>query len=26
MTRRLTGENTIFWRTPTRPHQPQIPG
>ncbi|MFQ6199160.1 IS5 family transposase [Streptomyces sp. NPDC000405] len=26
MARRLTGENTISWRDPAKPHQPQIPG
>ncbi len=26
MARRLTGETTISWRDPTKPHQPQIPG
>ena len=26
MARRLTGENTISWRDPAKPHQPKIPG
>ncbi|GGZ30123.1 hypothetical protein GCM10010300_86150 [Streptomyces olivaceoviridis] len=26
MARRLTDENTISWRDPAKPHQPQIPG
>ncbi|MEV5433480.1 IS5 family transposase [Streptomyces sp. NPDC052701] len=26
MARRLTGENTISWRDPSKHHQPQIPG
>ena len=26
MVRRLTGENTISWRDPTKPHQPKNPG
>jgi hypothetical protein len=26
MAHRLTGENTISWRDPAKPHQPQIPG
>lgn len=26
MARRLTGGNTISWRDPAKPHQPQIPG
>ncbi|MFF8372166.1 transposase, partial [Streptomyces lydicus] len=26
MARRLTGEATISWRDPAKPHQPQIPG
>jgi hypothetical protein len=26
MARRLTGESTISWRTPVKPHQSQIPG
>ncbi|SDD85763.1 hypothetical protein SAMN05216505_112218 [Streptomyces prasinopilosus] len=26
MARRLTGESTISWRDPAKPHQPKIPG
>jgi transposase len=26
MARRLTGESTISWRDPAKPHQPQLPG
>ncbi|MER5842790.1 IS5 family transposase [Streptomyces prasinus] len=26
MARRITGENTISWRDPAKPHQPKIPG